>query len=351
MPTLNSTIKPAHHPLSDVVRLFKDERYIVDDRFQRRLVWTPKQKVRLIETILMGYPMPDVYLHQKEADAEGQQVFSIVDGQQRITTIVQFASDEWAIEKKYLDKDHHDSDYAGLRWSQLPTALKKVYWAYTINSRIIPPEVTDDEIRRIFRRLNESDKSLNPQELRHAEFSGRIILLAEQIADHRFWSDWEIFTANNIRRMADVEVATSLIAFLRNGIVTDSAESVNYLYDLYNDTYKEEKSDRATIISFLEKVDDIFSRDDKVASFFSKPIHIYTLFTVFNSDINLRYINKLTAALRKFSDMYEGKENPSKSAVKFISMYRNGSVQRTRSRTSRLQRNDGLLRFLKLEGL
>lgn len=162
MPTLNSTIKPAHHPLSDIVRSFKGESYVVDDRFQRRLVWTPKQKVRLIETILMGYPMPDVYLHQLEAEADGNQVFSIVDGQQRITTIVQFASDEWRIEKQYLDKDNRDSPYAGLRWGDLPDPIKKEFWAYTVNSRIIPPGVTDDEIKRIFRRLTAACEITRP---------------------------------------------------------------------------------------------------------------------------------------------------------------------------------------------
>lgn len=352
MATLNSTIKPGHHPLSDIARLYRSELYVVDDSFQRRLVWTPKQKVRLIETVLMGYPMPEIYLHQMEADAEGRQIFSIVDGQQRITTVVQFVSNEWNLDAKFLDKSNQEMPYANCAWADLPDQMKKAFWAYTVNSRIIPPEVTADQIRTIFRRLNESDKSLNPQELRHAEFSGRVIKLAEQIADLSFWSDWGIFTPNNIRRMADVELATSLISYCRNGIITDSAEAINALYDLFNDKYPMESVDRARIRGLLKLLGDIFDRDDAVAEFYGKPIHIYTLMTVFDDgDIKTKFIKKLTDALRKFADSYGGKRKSASKTASLLEDYRSGSVQRTRSRGSRLLRHDALLAFLKAEGL
>ena len=350
MATLNATIKPAHYPTSDIVRLFRTGLYSVDDTFQRRLVWTPKQKVRLIETIFMGYPMPDIYLHQLEADRDGRQEFSIVDGQQRINTIVQFVSGEWKIDQRYLDKSNKTAPYANLRWDQLPDAVKKEFWAYTINSRVIPPDVTKDEIKAIFRRLNESDKSLNPQELRHAEFSGKVIKFAERIADLEFWSDWEIFTTNNVRRMADVEMATSLISYCRNGIITDSPESINRLYDLFNETYPKETHDRKKIEDFLDYLDDIFQRDDNVARFYAKPIHIYTLLTVFDSNLK-RQVVKLTNALANFVKLNEGNLQSAGNAKSILAAYRSGSVQRTRSKGSRQLRHDSLLAFLRLAGL
>jgi uncharacterized protein with ParB-like and HNH nuclease domain len=351
MATLNSTIKPGHHPLSDVVAAYREERYVVDDRFQRRLVWTPKQKVRLIETILMGYPMPEIYLHQLEAGADGKQVFSIVDGQQRITTIFQFVSNEWSIDARFLDKKNQKSPYSNCKWNDLTNDLKKSFWAYTINSRIIPPEITIEEIKAIFRRLNESDKSLNPQELRHAEFSGKIIKLAENLADMSFWDDWGVFTTNNIRRMADVEATTSLISYLRNGIVTDNAETINGLYDLFNENYPDEKRDQRVIKSRLSVIDDIFDRDDVVSEFFAKSVHIYTLFTLFDTDLKLQHVNKLSAALRKFAQQYSGELKASKKIASLLEEYRSGSVQRTRSRGSRVLRHDALYNYLKLEGL
>lgn len=351
MATLNSTIKPAHYPLADVARAYRDQSYVVDDTFQRRLVWTPKQKVRLIETILKGYPMPEIYLHQMEADAEGRQQFSIVDGQQRITTVVQFVSNEWPLDAKFLDKDNRQSEYANCKWDNLSDEIKKTFWAYTINSRVIPPDVTKDEIKAIFRRLNESDKSLNPQELRHAEFSGRVIKLAEYIADLDFWNEWAIFTPNSIRRMVDVETATSLISYLRNGIVTDSPETINALYDLYNEKYPSEVGDKKKIKQFLELLDDLFDRSDDVWAFFSKPVHIYTLFTVFDAGITVRFKRKLADAMKKFAKLYSSGRTPTGKYGALIASYREGAVQRTRSRGSRLLRHDALLNFLKSEGL
>jgi len=351
MATLNSTIKPGHHPLSDIVRLHRDELYVVDDSFQRRLVWTPKQKVRLIETILMGYPMPEIYLHQMEADADGRQIFSIVDGQQRITTISQFVSNEWPLNKKYLDKENQSRIYCEKDWKSLPDDLKKSFWAYTINSRIIPPEVTFEQIKAIFRRLNESDKSLNPQELRHAEFSGKVIRLAEELADLPFWKDWEIFTPNNIRRMADVELTTSLISYLRNGIVTDSAESINNLYDLFNVEYKFELRDKRLIKSRINFIGRILLKNRSVGELFSKPVHFYTLFTLLDANLKVRFINKLASALSSFSRQYSGDEKPTQANRLLVEKYREGSVQRTRSRGSRLLRYDSLVEYLRRAGL
>jgi hypothetical protein len=354
MATLNEIIKPSHHAITDVVKSFRDGSYAVDDRYQRRLVWTPKQKVRLIETILMGYPMPEIYLHQLKADAEtGEQIFSIVDGQQRITTIVQFVSNEWKLGSAFLNKENRTSAFANVDWDGLASDLKEKLWGYTISSRIIPPQVTYDQIKTMFTRLNESDKSLNPQELRHAEFSGKIIKLAERLSNIEFWEKWSVFTPNDVRRMADVEFATSLISFLRNGVVSDTTESINHLYDMFNTEYEFEKSDEDEIKKRLNMIDTIFSEDERVSKFFSKPVHLYTLFTAldpvfFSKEIDL---SDMCEALHAFVDDYETSyaDDEIKSVV--AENYRKGAVQRTRSRTSRLLRGDALLDFITFRGL
>ncbi|HAO3406757.1 TPA: DUF262 domain-containing protein, partial [Escherichia coli] len=88
---------------------FKSGELVIDNSFQRRYVWVKKDKVSLIESILLGYPIPEVYLWQNKTDPEtGQRIHSIVDGQQRLGAVFDFVTDKFALEKRYLE--YKDSD-------------------------------------------------------------------------------------------------------------------------------------------------------------------------------------------------------------------------------------------------
>ena len=74
-----------------IVDNFRDDNLYVDDSFQRRYVWLEKHKIKLIETILLGYAIPEIYLWETEIDPDsGQAKYSIVDGQQRIGALFDF---------------------------------------------------------------------------------------------------------------------------------------------------------------------------------------------------------------------------------------------------------------------
>ncbi|WP_246691707.1 DUF262 domain-containing protein, partial [Methylobacterium sp. WL12] len=196
-------------------------------------MWTERQKIRLIETILIGYPMPEIYLWEKPADPEtGYQNHSIVDGQQRITTVVQFVSNEWSLKAAHLDESNQQMDFVGMTWAELTNERKQSLWNYVVSARTIPNDVEESSVRLIFRRLNETDKSLNPQEFRNADFQGEFIKAAEQVADDPHWQKWGVFTEQQIRRMADIELASSLLIARRSGVVGETTKSVNDIYDM-----------------------------------------------------------------------------------------------------------------------
>jgi len=115
---LNNIIHTERPSVTAIVAKMRTKEYFVDDSFQRRLVWTEKQKIRLIETILINYPMPEIYLWQQPSDpTTGNQSFSVVDGQQRLTAITAFVSNEFALKAVALDPDHRGEDYAGKYWT------------------------------------------------------------------------------------------------------------------------------------------------------------------------------------------------------------------------------------------
>ncbi len=340
--TINELVHAGPVTVTELVQNFRDGKYYVDNSFQRRLVWTEKQKIRLIETILIGYPIPEIYLHQQPPDIETHQIrHSIVDGQQRINCLVQFISNEFVLGARHLDAENQDSDFANLDWTALSAERKNKILSYSLNARRVPQTVTLDEIRMVFKRLNETDRSLNPQEIRHAEFDGEFIKVAEEIANWPFWRKFDVFTDTNIRRMADVEFATSLLSLIKNGISSDTTASINELYDLFNDSYDDAEADKNEISSRLTAIETILDNQPELKSFFSKTVHLYTLFdlipTIAGSDAHEDAIAKLCLFV-------EGYEGGIESQV--FARYRSGAIQRTRSKLSRELRRDALREFV-----
>jgi uncharacterized protein with ParB-like and HNH nuclease domain len=221
MPTLNETIQPDRRPINALNTSFVGGLVVVDNSFQRRSVWVQKNKVRLIETILKGFPMPEIYLWSGSPNpVTGQSISKIVDGQQRLTAIRDFIADQFPLKSSFLDEDDQNKDYANRKFSELPDLRKQQIWEYTITTRQIPSHVSREEIVAIFLRLNETDKSLNPQELRNAEFNGEFITTIEAIANLPFWKKHSVFNDAAVRRMGDLQFVSSILMYLRTGVET-----------------------------------------------------------------------------------------------------------------------------------
>lgn len=340
---LNEVIQVERPTVSALVNGLRTEQLFVDSTFQRKLVWTEKQKVRLIETILIGCPMPEIYLWQQPANPDtGSQRRSVVDGQQRLTSMLQFASNEWTLKSKYLDAENQGSDFANSNWKGLPEKRKKQFWDYVVNSRIIPNAVDLDQIVSIFKRLNETDKSLNPQEIRNAEFNGELITAAESITNNAFFSKFDVFPPSQIRRMADIEFGSSMLIYLRRGSIEEKKEIVNDMYDLYNDVYEEKSKDLRTVSMFFEFLDDAISREPVLEDLFTKSVHIFTLFCAY---VTLRARRKTgllsIPALVSFAKAYRDGSTDER-----IEDYRKAAQARTRSKLSRDSRLSALLKWV-----
>src|ERR1700761_7643058 len=130
--------------------------------FQRNLVWTTKQKSFLIDTILNGYPVPELYM-QDITDETGSKIYTVVDGQQRITACLEFLNNQFQIDPK------DSPSFADLSFDDLSLELKKKVYSYTFVIRQLP-EMSDAELRDIFSRLNRNNVVLNSQELRQATY-------------------------------------------------------------------------------------------------------------------------------------------------------------------------------------
>lgn len=175
--------------------------------YQRRSVWSPKDRRFFLDTIFRGYPSPPIFLHRVR-QADGRGTYEVVDGKQRLETILGFANNRIA-----LAKDFGDSDYDGKKWRDLSTDQKRLLWDYVISVEFIM--ITEGTlINEVFDRLNRNARKLERQELRHARYDGWLISLAEQESEQRIWRDLKVVTTARARRMSDVQFLSELLGVL-----------------------------------------------------------------------------------------------------------------------------------------
>jgi hypothetical protein len=260
--------------------MLKDDTLTIDESFQRRYVWVSRNKVSLIETILLGYPIPEIYLWQNETDPEsGETKYSIVDGQQRLGAIEAFINNDFRLNQSGLE--FKDADYARKLFNQLTSDQKSSIWKYKFSIRFLKEEVSREEIVKIFLRLNSTNTSLNPQELRNAEFNGEFIKLAEKITELGFWEDYKVFNAGDLRRMLDIQFVSTLLIFLRMGIEEETTQlSINKVYDLYNEEYLAADEDYETFVKGINIIHVIAQHSKYTKEIIKKKTHLYALFVL-----------------------------------------------------------------------
>lgn len=333
---INDMIKNENQTIKWIATEFNAENLYVDDSFQRRYVWLKKHQVRLIETILMGYVIPEIYIWKVGTNPDtGDTKYSIVDGQQRIGAIVSFLNGDFKLNKAYLsDKE---ADYSGKFFSELTPIEKENIWGYSLSLRKILQDVKRPDIVNLFLRLNSTDKSLNPQELRNAEYDGLFIKNAIEIAEFDFWGKYKVFSSDALRRMGDVEFISSLLIFLRKGIESEITQSgINQMYDMYNTQYDEADEDKENVKYILDNID-IIATKDKIgvfSSYIKKNTHLYTIFVSVYKDL-LKYKELPEEHIYNIINFYSNYENSNdKMALEYRELFQEG----TRAKGNRMRR-------------
>lgn len=185
----------------------------LDPPYQRKSVWTRGDKQFFLDTIFHNFPCPAVFLHKAMSD-NGDTVYHVVDGKQRITTILEFVKDRVSI-----PKDFGDIRLAGKKFSQLETDSKKIFWNYLITVEMLPA-VDDILVNNVFERINRNSRKLADQERRHARFDGWLITRAEAEAEKQEWKEFGIVTTARAKRMADVQFVSELIMLTLKGAIS-----------------------------------------------------------------------------------------------------------------------------------
>lgn len=223
--------RPTTQDITWLLDLNRNGQLNLDPPYQRRSVWTLKDRQFFLDTIFRNYPSPAIFLH-KTISETGQATYHVVDGKQRTETILEFVQD-----KLRLSKDYGDTRLDGKKWSDLQgeTELKTKFWNYQITVELI--DVVDGSlVNEVFDRLNRNSRRLTNQELRHAKFEGWLITEAEAEANREEWQAFGIVTRARMRRMADVQFVSELmLVLLERSVLGFDQDRIDAFYAKYDD--------------------------------------------------------------------------------------------------------------------
>ena len=213
---------------------------------------------------------------QFTTDADGDDTYIVVDGQQRVRACLEFLEDKYELIGDDL------GPWEGSTFSELTDDQRKKIYNYSFVVRKLP-EMNEQQLRAIFGRLNRNTVALNKQELRHATYWGEFISLVEKIANDDRWSDLGIFTANDVRRMLDIEFISELaIAYLHGH--QNKKDKLDDWYKSYESEMPRKKEVETTFNLVLTELIGIFG--DNRLSRWAKKSDFYSLFLVLAANKN-----------------------------------------------------------------
>lgn len=231
-------------------KAFDGDELVIKAPFQRNPVWSDRQKSALIDTILLEYPIPELYM-QELTDSSGNQKHIVVDGQQRIRAVLSFIASDFELND---DSPH----WANLSFDDLTPVDRKKLFEYNFVVRLLP-EMPEEELRSIFLRINRNTTTLNQQELRHATYWGPFIKLMEEIADFDFWTTAGIFSSNDRRRMLDVEFISELSVAILNGI-QNKKKNLEEFYQQYETKFEDAEQLRSIFVRVLGEIEQVLPK-------------------------------------------------------------------------------------------
>ena len=260
------------YSINDFVEWDRNKQIELNPVFQRRSVWSDKAKSYLMDTIVRGKPIPKFFIRQKINITTKSSVREVVDGQQRLRTILSYIKDGFSITRA------HHSTLGGLRFSQLPPEAQEQILGYEIAVDLLI-NLPDTEILDIFSRLNSYAVILNEQEKLNATYFGPFKILADNIGRKyaEFWTSNGVLTSKEVLRMGEVNLVADLLIAMIEGIRAKKriksaykAFENNFNYDLVE---LESKFDQT-----MAAVSYLFQSGFK-GSEFNRPFLFYSLFT------------------------------------------------------------------------
>lgn len=226
-PNAEVRVEKAQYSTMHLKRLVEERKeLVIDPDFQRNDVWSPKQSAELVESILMGIPIPTIYLFEMKDGSK-----QVVDGRQRISAILNFLNNKFSLKDlKILPQCN------GKNFSELDSKMQGIFEDYQLFFYIIQPPTPERVKYDIFDRVNRGGTRLTNQEMRNALYRGRSTVLLKELATSPAFLD---ATGKGIssKRMKDQHVILRSLAFYllkkkQDAVIQENGEAIDYKSDM-----------------------------------------------------------------------------------------------------------------------
>jgi len=223
-PEANIKVERHQYSIFELNRKYARKQLILDPDFQREVVWKKDQQSELIESVLMGIPLPIFYLNETK---DGELV--VVDGRQRLTTFFSFLNKEFKLKNlKVL------ISLNGLVFNELEEKMQASLEDFQVIAQVIKPPTPDRIKFDIFDRVNRGGTPLNNQEMRNALYQGKSTVLLRKLVELKIF---KIVTSNSINstRMKDRYLVLRFISFYlwkKDLLVDPNGKLIEYKNDI-----------------------------------------------------------------------------------------------------------------------
>lgn len=220
----------ADYTVDTIVRRMKTEAFFVP-KFQRRFVWSQRHSSRFIESLLMGLPVPGIFLYKDENNRH-----LVVDGQQRLRTLQYFYSGV------FLEKAFRlvgvSAQWEGRTYDELEASDKLKLDDAIVHATIFQQDEPKDSLRSlyfVFERINSGGIRLSPQEIRNCISESPVLNLVRELNEDENWRT--IFGQKRQARLKDQELVLRALAMIerRDSYYTPMRDFLN---DFASDTNK-----------------------------------------------------------------------------------------------------------------
>ncbi|WP_168203299.1 DUF262 domain-containing protein [Oceanispirochaeta crateris] len=181
-------IKTDNYPMSigEIINLYSDKDINLTPAFQRLYRWSEAQKTRFIESILLGIPIPPIFVSQKD---NGK--WDVVDGVQRLSTILQFAGELKDYDPLKLDKGKLLPSLNGMTWEKIDADIRRKFKRRKLGINILLTGNNTKSQYELFQRLNTGGTDLSGQEVRNCLLIMLKKDLFEQINNLKIYNSFE----------------------------------------------------------------------------------------------------------------------------------------------------------------
>jgi hypothetical protein len=240
-------IKPSvtNPTIAAIYQDIESGKLILKPDFQRKFVWTHAHQEAFIDTILKGYPFPEIYVCQGSIDTKKLKTIEhVIDGQQRLTTL-----------KRYIEGGF-DKPLKTIKSFEELKDDQEQFLSYQIVVRDLG-KVDDDTIREVFKRINLTKFKLENIEIHNAVYDGEFIQTAKEILKNIPLEKYGVFQESEFTRMADLHFVLLVMSTVENAGYFPSDKDLERYVAEFNDEYKNSSHIKSLLIKVFAIIDDL----------------------------------------------------------------------------------------------